>query len=393
MSAPNAAVVAVQDGRIVGLGSSRKLGRYVILRDVYGDVFTYAGLGSIAPTIACPSASAAPVARRAPVAAERPRAAASGEAPAQLGELARQRRAASPCSVKRSHAQTTPSQDSIPAGSAESVPAATGKVRLFAHPGNPDALAAAARAPASAPATGLRPADCRCGADRSSPRARCSATCACPRGAKTVTCASRSSPPATAGTIDPRPVLANWTQLDAALHPQGAKGRPSLLGATASDVFLLSKSQLELEVLSDPGHRARSAVLRHEVASGAIDKRVLAVLAFLSRSGLKPTVQRAASWTRRRPPLPATLAARDTNRRRGRRSLRSTASRSPATRARVRSPTRTIRTLLTLQGEFVPSQIVSLMQLPRRAEHARRAPTHGDYGPDRLPARRRAPPR
>src|SRR6202043_750619 len=27
-----------------------KLGKYVVLRDVYGDVFTYAGLGSIAPT-------------------------------------------------------------------------------------------------------------------------------------------------------------------------------------------------------------------------------------------------------------------------------------------------------------------------------------------------------
>ncbi|HLB21890.1 MAG TPA: lytic murein transglycosylase, partial [Solirubrobacteraceae bacterium] len=48
MSSPNAKVVAAQDGRVVKLGSSRKLGRYLILRDVYGDVFTYAGLGSIA---------------------------------------------------------------------------------------------------------------------------------------------------------------------------------------------------------------------------------------------------------------------------------------------------------------------------------------------------------
>ena len=60
MSAPNAAVVAVQDGRIVKLGSSRKLGKYVILRDVYGDVFTYAGLGSIAPSYRLPKAPAAP---------------------------------------------------------------------------------------------------------------------------------------------------------------------------------------------------------------------------------------------------------------------------------------------------------------------------------------------
>ena len=59
MSAPNAAVVAVQDGRIVQLGSSRKLGKYVVLRDVYGDVFTYAGLGSIAPTYRLPKAPGA----------------------------------------------------------------------------------------------------------------------------------------------------------------------------------------------------------------------------------------------------------------------------------------------------------------------------------------------
>jgi membrane-bound lytic murein transglycosylase B len=46
--ARNAAVVAVQAGRIVGSGSSRKLGMYVVLRDPHGDVFTYSGLASIA---------------------------------------------------------------------------------------------------------------------------------------------------------------------------------------------------------------------------------------------------------------------------------------------------------------------------------------------------------
>ena len=68
MSAPNAAAVAVQDGRIVRLGSSRALGRYVILRDVYGDLFTYAGLGSIAPTYRLPKQHPAP-AVKAPLAA------------------------------------------------------------------------------------------------------------------------------------------------------------------------------------------------------------------------------------------------------------------------------------------------------------------------------------
>jgi hypothetical protein len=35
-------------------------------------------------------------------------------------------------------------------------------------------------------------------------------------------------------TVDPRPILANWTQLNRALHPQGAKGESNLLRAAAS---------------------------------------------------------------------------------------------------------------------------------------------------------------
>ena len=288
MSAPNASVVAVQDGRVLGLGSSHRLGKYVILRDIYGDVFTYAGLGSIAPSYRLPKVPSAalvaaakqlrqslppPMARRPAIRCRR----GGGDAPLTLR-------------VKRSHAHTATSQDSVPAGSAESVPATTGKVRLFAHPGNPDALAAAARVTTYHAGEGLRHGRCRCGVDRSSPRARCSATCSCRRAAKDGHLRFAVQPAGDAGSIDPRPVLANWKELDAALHPQGAKAQSALLGATASDVFLLSKSQLELAVLSDPGIDL-DARARHEISSGAIDRRVLAVLAFLSRSGLKPTVQ------------------------------------------------------------------------------------------------------
>ena len=59
LSSPNASVVAVQDGRVLGLGHSHRLGRYVILRDIYGDVFTYAGLGSIAPSYRLPKVPSA----------------------------------------------------------------------------------------------------------------------------------------------------------------------------------------------------------------------------------------------------------------------------------------------------------------------------------------------
>ncbi len=41
-------VIAVQDGTIVGLGDSPTLGRYVSLRDAYGNTYTYAQLGETA---------------------------------------------------------------------------------------------------------------------------------------------------------------------------------------------------------------------------------------------------------------------------------------------------------------------------------------------------------
>ncbi len=47
-SQAQAPVIAVQDGRIVAIGESPTLGRYVSLRDAYGNTYTYAQLGSVA---------------------------------------------------------------------------------------------------------------------------------------------------------------------------------------------------------------------------------------------------------------------------------------------------------------------------------------------------------
>jgi soluble lytic murein transglycosylase-like protein len=345
MSAPNASVVAVQDGRILGLGSSHRLGKYVILRDIYGDVFTYAGLGSIAPSYRLGKVPSAALIASAKLAAS---AGTGGDSPLTLR-------------VKKPHAQTTSSQNSVPAGSVESVPATTGKVRLFANPGNPDALAAVARATTSTPARGSGQGE----------RLRRGSLVAegtvlghvlVPHSAKDGHLRFAVQPAGDTGSIDPRPVLANWKELDAALHPQGAKGQTDLLGATASDVFLLSKSQLELAVLSDPGITL-DARARHEVASGAIDRRVLAVLAFLSRSGLKPTVQAL----HRGPVLPAAASRRaasdsDTG---GAVDISRVNGIPIAGHEGAGSITdSTIRTLLTLQGEYVPNRITSLMKYP-----------------------------
>jgi membrane-bound lytic murein transglycosylase B len=367
MSAPNASVVAVQDGRVLGLGSSHRLGKYVILRDIYGDVFTYAGLGSIAPSYRMPKVSSAAL-----IAAARSTAAgAAGNDGGEGGKgsaLPASAGSDSPVTlqVKRSHAQTAASQSSVSAGTAEAVPATTGKVRLFANPGNPDALAAAARVTTSTPAK-------RSGRGLSLRRGSLVAEgtvlghVRVPSAAKDGHLRFAIQPAQDPGSIDPGPVLANWKELHAALHPQGAKGQTDLLGATASDVFLLSQSQLELAVLSDPGIDL-DARARHEVASGAIDRRVLAVLAFLSRSGLKPTVQALHRGPSR---LTATGSTAKGINSAGETDTGGTVEISSVNGIPIAGhegagsiTDSTIRTLLTLQGEYVPSRIVSLMKYP-----------------------------
>jgi Transglycosylase SLT domain len=336
---PNARAVAVQDGRVVKLGYSRELGKYVILRDVYGDVFTYAGLGAVAHSYELPkSASAA-------------------------SALARSTGASAP-------SVSAPSASASPAGASTAGSGPIGKVRVFARPyRNPDAQAAVAGAKlSSGTSSGRLPLRAGSVVAEGAVLGQLSA----PSGARDGHLRFAIQPAGDASTIDPRAILSNWTQLDAALHPRGAKGHPNLLGATASDVFLMSKGQLEREILSDPGV-ALSACSRHEVATGAIDKRALAALAFLSRSGLKPTVGtlRCGAYDAAGYVIPGhvgdAIAIVAINGipiagHQGAGSITDT----------------TIRTLLTLQGDFTPARIVSLMRYPGAPSTLARA-DHGDY--------------
>ena len=333
MSAPNAAVVAVADGRILGLGNSRKLGKYVILRDVYGDVFTYAGLGSIAPSYRLPKV---PSAARCPAKLAAASAASAGGAassqPAGAGS-------GSPLTlhVKRAKPQRTAS-------------------RTPSRPARPNRCqprrARCACSPIPATPTRSRPLRAlprprhvrepvmrlRCAAGRWSPRARCSVTCGCRTRRETVTCASRSSPRATRERSIPVRFSRTGSCSAQRCTRRAQRRRPACSGPPRATCSCSPKSQLELAVLSDPGI-GLDVGARHEIASGAIDRRVLAVLAFLSRSGLKPTVSALHRGPACPPPLASTPRAISTPAARWR-SPGSTASRSPGTRVLERSPTR-----------------------------------------------------
>ena len=354
LSAPNASVVAVQDGRIVKVGDSRKLGKYVVLRDVYGDVFTYAGLGSIAPTYVLPKAPKTKTKSQVVEAAST-----RDPVPSQPATAGIQ----SPVTLSVKAPPTNPAgadQVSVQANAAEAAPPGMDKVRLFAHPHNQDARAAVA---ASAARQARRNSagqklPLRAGAVVASGtvlgRVRV------PSGAQDGHLRFAIRPSGDTETVNPGPILANWAQLQSALHPQGAKATDALLGATASDVFLLSKPQLERAVLSEPGITL-DACGRHEVASGMVDKRVLAVLAFLSRSGLEPSVS-GLRCAARQYTISGASAASYTGDELDISAINGTpiaGHQGPESITEL-----TIRTLLTLPDEFVPRSIVSLMRFP-----------------------------
>jgi soluble lytic murein transglycosylase-like protein len=351
MSSPKASVIAVQDGRILQIGHSRKLGKFVVLRDVYGDVFTYAGLGSIAPTYILPKAPSARVKSRAVEAAST-----HGPAPSQAASAGVQ----SPFTLHVAKPVVTQSQSavSVPGSGQEVTPAGMEKVRLFAHPGNPDARAAAVASAArkARHSRAGQPLPLRAGSVVASGTVL--GHVRVPPGAKDGHLRFAIRPSGDNETIDPAPILANWAQLQTALHPEGAKAANALLGATASDAFLLSKPQLERAVLSDPGITL-DACGRHEVAAGKVDRRVLAVLAFLARSGLEPTVSALRCTSPQFSGSPSAGYSADEVDISAINGTAVAGHQGPETITDL-----TIRTLLTLPNEFVPHEIGSLMRYP-----------------------------
>ncbi len=355
-SSPDASVVAVQDGRITQIGESRALGRFVVLRDVYGDVFTYAGLGSIAPSYAA-AKSGAPSGTSAAIQAASTR----DPVPSKPATAGTQTPVTLQVKTPAPQNHGGGGRASIP--TSEAVPAGMGRKRLFAHPGNPDARAASAVASARMVRRekAAQRLPLRKGAIVSSGTVLGKVSTG--QGAHAGHLRFAIRPSGDSSYIDPGPVLANWAQLQKALHPQGARSGDPLLGATASDVFLLSKSQLQRTVLSDPGISVY-ACGRQDIASGAIDKRVLALLAFLSRSGLKPTVSalRCGQSQYSASGAPSPQYRGDAVEITAINGVPLAHHQGPGTITDL-----TIRALLTLPGEFVPHEIVSLMQYPAAA--------------------------
>jgi hypothetical protein len=293
-------VIAVQDGKIVKVGNSARLGNFVVLRDVYGNSYTYAGLKKIATKVPVPkekTQSKASIAKELKLPAD--------AAPKTAASAGRNTASAAKSSVAKKAVDVV--------GSVADKAAAVTKERLFANPTRPKALSAGGKNQLMESESAL--AD---GASFKSyfsgvyglkknqvvlkslvPGRRVIAGTILGRIGKTSTVlaphvlfeirpAGRGAP-----RIDPQPILDGWKVLEATAIYR-AQGKNAFFGdnaqgATIGQILLMSKETLAQRVLSNPRIEVYSCG-RRDIEAGLIDRRALAVLEFLAASGLKPSV-------------------------------------------------------------------------------------------------------
>jgi hypothetical protein len=228
-----APVVAVNDGVIEKIGDSSKLGRYVVLQDAYGNRFTYAELGQIVRnhrTVVMPSGKQ----KRVPVDSENLR--------------PRLRALPSRADGKQAEAQSAAEEATRVEGDGtlrvgSKVIAGTVLAKIGAAEGSVDPHINFS----------IRPAG------RGAPR------------------------------IDPKPILDGWKLLEATAIYRANGKNPFASDLSGAGVLLLSKEALEQRVLADENLSIYECG-RNDIATGQIDRRVLAVLEYLVSKGFKLTI-------------------------------------------------------------------------------------------------------
>jgi hypothetical protein len=294
-------VVAVQDGRIVRMGRSKRLGTFVQLRDAYGNTYTYARLKTLAKKHPVPKrveVSQDDIARELRLPKDDPKPTRPASAGTQRKAAARTRRAAKKA--------PKPARRPSPAE------AKSNKERLFAYPRRPSAFSNGgeeqiieAGAVTSRGAFrayfvrdfGLPPQDVEL--KKLKVGSRVIAGTILGRIGRVdreqsshtlfeIRPAGRGAP-----RIDPKPILDGWKLLESTAIYR-AKGRNPFFGSDArtpsiGQILLMGKTELERRVLLNPRIEIYDCG-RRDIRASRIDRRVLATLEFLAASGLRPTV-------------------------------------------------------------------------------------------------------
>jgi hypothetical protein len=407
-------VIAANDGKIVKIGQNAQLGRYIVLQDATGNTYTYADLGSIPKLYPVPkpvSGSSTQIAKAllapstpAPTA---PASAGSQETPS-VPSTAKTSKDAKGGTSSLSVTPATSGQTAATTAAtttASSAPAVTPtistpmvKERLFADPTRPNSYAAGGKlqvAPSSSAQSQISDFQeyfsdvlhlaknqytlepLKVGS------VVVAGTILGRLGQGTPTDAShllfmiqpagKDSP-----YIDPKPILDGWKLLEATAVYRAAGVNP-FVGPHAKDpsvgqILLMSKVQLQNRVLEDPDVSIYPCG-RRDIQDGAIDRRVLAVIEFLSASGLKPTVSglKCGATPNGSNGIDAAGVTGE--------SVDISAINGIPIEGHQGSGSVTditVRRLLTLQGAMEPNQIISLMSYKgqpvavRMANHANR---------------------
>jgi hypothetical protein len=346
-AAAGSRLIAVNDGKVVALGDSPRLGHFVKLQDVTGNVYTYAQLGSVARDYAVPTPVPAPA--------------------AQLGSQLATAAAPAPTSAATSGTQSVRAPAALLAASV-AVPVV--KERLFAHPSRAASYAAGGAQQLLSEAQSMASFQDYSTSVLHLPRGQYTLAPLHP-GAIVVagTVLGRIGAGTSGGLashlafaiqpvgsrsprIDPKPILDGWKLLEAtALYRAAARNPffgPDARNASVGQVLLMTKDQLERRVVSDP-RVTLNGCMQRAVQAAQVDRRVLAAIEFLSGNGLDPTVGAAGSCGS----SAAGGSSFDITQVNGIPVLRHQGTGSIADLA--------VRRLLTLQGAMRPDRIISLM--------------------------------
>jgi hypothetical protein len=324
---PGAPVIAVNDGKIVKIGRSAKLGRYVALQDATGNIYTYSQLGDvskrypvakpvkitardIAREMSAPPAKAplTPASAGSQVTAGAP--ASAGSQKAAIRSVAKTVAHRSAAKVKTAAVQTPDASQTPAASQTQTVSAPLVKERLFANPARPGSYGSGGDLQLKNAAQQITSFQnyfsdaLHLGRNQytlKSLRAGSIVTAGTILGRIggpsqglsshlyfTVQPAGKNAP-----NIDPKPILDGWKLLEATAVYRAAGVDPffgpGAKNPTVGQVLLMSKEQLTNRVLQDP-HVQIYNCGRRDIAAGLIDRRVLATIEFLSASGLDPFV-------------------------------------------------------------------------------------------------------
>jgi murein DD-endopeptidase MepM/ murein hydrolase activator NlpD len=311
-------VIAVNDGKIVKVGSSAALGHYVKLQDSTGNIYTYAHLGSVSKTypVAKPvRITAKDIAQELAAPKIKPPSAPASAGqqqttPAATATSVTHSRGKAKVRVTTSKAAKKPRTSAPASSSTGTISAPLVKERLFARPSRSASYAAGGNLQLKSSTQQVTSFEnyfsnalhlgkkqytlkrLKAGsiviAGTILGRIGGPAQGLSPHLYFTIQPAGKGAP-----NIDPKPILDGWKLLEATAVYRAASVDPfygpGAKNPTVGQVLLMSKQQLTLRVLSDPHVRIYNCG-RRDIQTGQIDRRVLATIEFLSASGLDPYV-------------------------------------------------------------------------------------------------------